>query len=343
MFGEPEARPHAHPIPSPFLIALGIAVACLASADCRGAGPPRAEAPWATAIQLTGDATLAVLSTKRSWDLELCPLRFSDGGRTALRTRVWRARAISLSRDSSRMAVAGGKTVEMFTMLPAPKSVRVVSLGGDVSLVAVAVSPDGNLVAAGGVGRGKADSTVSVIDVKSGDVACSLDGHTLGGQALAFTRDGKRLLTGDGDGVVRCWSVPAGQLVWQQAHFGSEVGAIRCLSTKVVSGGWDGRLCVTDLGTGKIEGKWRAHRKMVHSIAVSADQKLAATFGADGMLKLWDIEKKALVADALIPFRQDVALHILPGGGVLTHCGALPRLFMPHGGRLIEVKYPPVG
>ena len=72
--------------------------------------------------------------------------------------------------------------------------------------VPVALSPDGTLLATGGVGR---ETTVRLWDVATGKELARLPGHALGVKTLVFSPDGKRLLSGSGDSTALVWDVAA--------------------------------------------------------------------------------------------------------------------------------------
>jgi WD40 repeat protein len=68
-----------------------------------------------------------------------------------------------------------------------------------------ALSPDGRLVATGGV-----DGLVRLWDVEAGREVLALRGHTNLVTAVVFFPDGRRLLSASHDGTVRLWRLPEG-------------------------------------------------------------------------------------------------------------------------------------
>jgi cytochrome c len=75
-------------------------------------------------------------------------------------------------------------------------------------LLAVALSPDGLTIAAASIG-----GTVAVIDRASGEVRFNLVGPGMPVWSLAFLPDGKELLTGGSDRVIRRWNLRTGEPV----------------------------------------------------------------------------------------------------------------------------------
>ncbi len=85
--------------------------------------------------------------------------------------------------------------------------------GTDLTYVAVlAYSPDGSLLASGN-GRQAEEYTVRLWDAETGALRRSLSGHRNGIIAAAFDPEGRRLATGDDDGVVLIWDVATGRIL----------------------------------------------------------------------------------------------------------------------------------
>ncbi len=127
-----------------------------------------------------------------------------------------RVAAVAVSPDGQRVAAVGG--------FPEPTDKRFLAnhpLVFDVSnsrvlvfkdqsptLTSVAFSPDGKVVATGGVER-----KVVLRDAMSGKEIRQLAGHAGVVTALAFSPDGKRLVTGSADNTIRFWDVATGKLL----------------------------------------------------------------------------------------------------------------------------------
>jgi len=114
----------------------------------------------------------------------------------------------------------------------------------DYGLTALAVSPDGQVLASG---SGFEDPTIRVWDAATGRLLVRLDGHTGWVAELAFTKDGRRLISAATDQTIRFWDTGT----WTE--------------TKVL----------------------RGHTDEVQAIALSESAQLVASASKDGYLMLW--------------------------------------------------------
>jgi cytochrome c len=79
---------------------------------------------------------------------------------------------------------------------------------GPRPVISIAISPDGALVAAAGIG-----GTVAVIDRKARTLARTLVGPGLPVWSVAFLPDSRTLLTGGADNIIRRWNAATGEPV----------------------------------------------------------------------------------------------------------------------------------
>lgn len=140
---------------------------------------------------------------------------------------IWDA---DTGRNMFRLPVPGG--VSSSAILPGgrrvicvkERSARIRDLDGGEStysfeypepyrLSAIAASPDGRLVAGGGVHFSDTPAPVLVWNASTGACVHKLEGHEQEISALVFTPDGQQLVSGSSDGGVRVWDARAGTLV----------------------------------------------------------------------------------------------------------------------------------
>ena len=114
----------------------------------------------------------------------------------------------------------------------------------DRGLSALAVSPDGRVLASG---SGYEDPTIRVWDPATGRLLRQLDGHTASVYDLAFTRDGRHLISVAADQTIRFWDTGN----WTE--------------TKVL----------------------RGHTDEVHAVAISEQAQLVASASKNGDLIVW--------------------------------------------------------
>ena len=151
----------------------------------------------------------------------------------------------------------------------------------DAGLSALALSPDGRLLASG---SGFEDPTIRIWEAATGRLLVRLDGHTGFVCKLAFSKDGRRLISASTDQTIRFWDTGS----WTE--------------TKVL----------------------RGHSDEVHAVAISEAAQLVASAGKDGNLMLWQAEGKSatdgyrrlpenLGYDQVLPLDQARVLLLPPG------------------------------
>lgn len=118
---------------------------------------------------------------------------------------------------------------------------------------------------------------------------------------LTLSRDGKTLLTGGGDGIIRVWDLASGQLQRTlTGHTNSTYMAEFSPNEKLLaSSSRDTTARIWDFASGRELHKLGGFHCAVKAVAFSPNGKTVAAVGNDGMLKLWDVktarELKSLV------------------------------------------------
>jgi WD40 repeat protein len=270
---------------------------------------------WNTA---TGEAVLTLKGHN-----EVCSVAFSPDGK----------RLLSGSRYD---------TIKVWDAQTGREILSLEVLTGDVS--SVAFSPDGKRLA---IGSGESDQQgrplsgeVKVWDVQTSQEALFLQGHSGWVSSVAFSPDGKRLVSG-GDQAVKVWDAQTGQ---ETLCLKGHTGRVQCVAfspdgKRLVSGSakyagltpLPGELKVWDAQTGQQTLALDGHTGPIHSMAFSPDGKCLVSGSGDGFdqqgtrlpggVKVWDT-------------RTGKEILSLKGDTVWVYSVA----FSPDGKRLVSVS-----
>ena len=160
---------------------------------------------------------------------------------------------------------------------------------------AVAFSPDNKFLA---TGCNKAGKYAQLWDCETGKPVRVFEGHTKSVLSVAFSKDGKRLLTGSLDKTAALWDVETGKLLIEFKGHSLWVYSVAFSpdETRIVTTGQDGTAVVYQID--RLANKiiktfpsFAGHKGPVFSASFSPDGKSVVSAGYDGKILIWKPEE----------------------------------------------------
>ncbi|QVL32049.1 hypothetical protein KIH39_24970 [Telmatocola sphagniphila] len=256
-----------------------------------------------------------------------------------LRTRAERALAMLFHRDGSlivagsrpgqegdirvyNLQAAGKKEGEVIFLdgVSDPQVFRKQLLDSDDSILCLAISPDGNLLAAGGC-----DRTIRVWDVSAGARRAKLeqviDNHADWVFALAFDATGERLLSCARDKTAKIWDLMNRESITTFPEHQNNVYGVAWSKDgkKAFSAGADHVLRQWEaVPQGKQLKVLGGHNEDILKLLSSPDRLLLATAGADKTVKIWEAETQKNTKTLSGLTDQVYSLALSPDGKLLA-------------------------
>jgi WD40 repeat protein len=179
-----------------------------------------------------------------------------------------------------------------------------------------------------------------------------LAGHTDRVEAVAFSPDGRRVLTGSFDNTARLWDPATGHVVATFAGHTSYVSAVAFSpdGTRVLTGSRDNTARLWDAAAGRAVATLAGHEDTVLAAAFSPDGTRVLTGSDDNTARLWSVFKSTPALLDVV--RNTVPRCLTPKQRETFHLGTPPPrwcyernlwLFADHGQPYIEGGNPPYG
>lgn len=255
-----------------------------------------AASPSNPALIITGSMD----DTGLIWDLELQKsLAKVDGAKDSIS-------AVAFSHDGSYAAFASENGALSVVFMSGREAPPAVLDGPGDTINFLSWHPRGPVLLAG-----SSDSVAYMWNVPKGKFMMAFAGHEDSITCGGFTGDGKFVVTGSLDSAVRVWSPSSGQTLVRvqtgmdgiKAAFHSadiqtlSVGTPNTTSEKLIASGCaGGNVFITHRETGQIVSQLPRHGGGVESIAfapATLRQTLVATAGADGTIRVWNVENSS--------------------------------------------------
>jgi WD40 repeat protein len=181
--------------------------------------------------------------------------------------------------------------------LASGKEVRTLKGPTDSVIKSVAFSADGKILGSGSsngrmLGEGS-NATIQLWEVASGRELQKLQGHSDSVSSIAFSSDGKRLVSGSFDHSIKVWDLSNGtELSTLKGH----ASLVACVAFSpdnkiVASGSEDETIRLWDVASGTELKTLKGNSGRVQSVAFSPDGKTLASgsYEMGAALKLWDV------------------------------------------------------
>ncbi len=125
----------------------------------------------------------------------------------------------------------------------------------------------------------------------------TLHGHDGWIRSVAFTPDGKHIVSSGDDSTIRVWDISTGEnIMTLRGHEGSVSSAIISPNGKqIVSGSQDNTIKVWNIGAELESTRFVGHKEKSHPVAFSPDGRCIVSGSGDGMVKVWDVQSASEV------------------------------------------------
>jgi WD40 repeat protein len=279
--------------------------------------------PGSPPVTWSPDGRFAVFSGRDRaiplWNVEAGKVeRYLEG-------RAERNSRFAFSPDGSKVLAGSTDGIVRIWNVETGQQLRRFTRGGGRQL---AISPDGKLALAGGkvdpdtelfmrlppwprkdAPAGTDNNAIKIWNTDTGREAGYLKGHTELVASVAFSPDGRRVLSGSFDGTMRLWDVASKEEI---RCFEGHTGWVTCVAfcadgRRALAGYYDWSIRLWDLKSGEELRRFTGHRATVTSLTVSPDGHSFLSGSSDCTMRLWDLDARGhrrVFRDDMFPVRS---------------------------------------
>jgi WD40 repeat protein len=247
------------------------------------------------AIDCSADGKLVAASggdrIVRIWRMEDRKLLHNLAGHTG------QVNAVAFLPDGRLLSSAHDGTIRLWDVRTGQELGRFHGAEGS-KILSVVAAPKGNYFLSG-----DSEKLVRVWRVPPPDVlaakpndaveeALSFTGHTANVRRVAFSFEGRRILSAGYDDTARLWETATGREVFALRHKKANVTTVAFLpdGRRALSGGNDGAIRLWDLRDGRELRAFTEHTNSVNYVVVSSDGQRAVSGSGDPAVLVWDVE-----------------------------------------------------
>ncbi len=243
-------------------------------------------------VAFAGNGTLVSGAADRSavvWDLNAdWTLERTIGTGDASSPISDRVNAVRFSPDGKRLATGGGEPtrggdIKIWQVADGKPTQSFTNVHSD-AVFGLDFSADGKYLASSA-----ADKFVRVLDLATGKVVKTFEGHTHHVLGVSWKRDGRTLASAGADNVIKVWDFVTGERKKTIEGFGKEVTSINFIGITdqtLASSGDDQIRTVSDSGE-KIR-SFEGATNFINSASITPDGKVVIAGGHDSILRVWD-------------------------------------------------------
>ncbi|HUE98540.1 MAG TPA: BTAD domain-containing putative transcriptional regulator, partial [Anaerolineales bacterium] len=157
----------------------------------------------------------------------------------------------------------------------------------------IAFDPRGEFLAI--AGDLESNGAVTIWDITSGENTLTLTGHPRGSAAVAYSQDGRQIITAGRDARIRVWDMEDGEeLMVLDENIPIYSLALSPNGRHVAAGGIDGTVKVWDLESAILLFELTGHTGIISSLAFSPDANYLASSSVDGFTRVWDVSASGI-------------------------------------------------
>jgi WD40 repeat protein len=156
--------------------------------------------------------------------------------------------------------------------------------GDDIGVRSAAFSPASDRIVIGGDSH-----SAHILSASDGHEIATLEGHKNTISTVAYSPDGRFLVTGSWDDTAKIWDADGRHLIDLVGHEGWVICAMfNGDGERVVTGSTDGTVRVWETQTGRPLAVMRGHEAAIKSCDFAADASLGLSVSEDGSVRVWD-------------------------------------------------------